>query len=224
MGANDPGSGTGDTPESLKAEWDDLEKIVASIRQMTRDFDALTEQEKQFDPKGLAFVLHLKAAQSNRCVWKGILTPEILDWLKPAMAEQKALGERMLQDLAALAQAAIGWAEDLERREKDYRAKDGQQAPDLSYSPSVPIVTQGNGPMPDEARAPDAIQPAPILRGAGIVPGAVAGAVGDAIADTGIVFINMSGPAKAPYNPVDATFGYQDAFWKILGVTRMALS
>jgi hypothetical protein len=89
--------------------------------------------------------------------------------------------------------------------------------------------------MPDEVGAPDgrsiegavsgasaavnspADAPAPVLKDAGIVLGAVAGTVGDAISDAAIVFGNMAGPAKAPYNPVDTAFGYQDAFWKMLG-------
>jgi hypothetical protein len=68
------------------------------------------------------------------------------------MAEQKALGDQMLRDTAAFGQALVAWAESLERREKNYRARAGQQkAPALLSFPSVPMVTGGNGLMPDES-------------------------------------------------------------------------
>jgi hypothetical protein len=56
MGDGHSSGRPGDTLESLKAEREDLEQTVACVRQMTRDFDALTEQEKLFDPKRVAMM------------------------------------------------------------------------------------------------------------------------------------------------------------------------
>ena len=50
-------------------------------------------------------------------MWKGIITPEAFQWYKAAIARKKALGEQMVEDAAAFAQALVVRAEDLERRE-----------------------------------------------------------------------------------------------------------
>lgn len=111
---------TGDTLESLKAEREEMEKTVACVRQMTRDFDTLAERRKTFEGKRVAFHLQLKGPHLRRCVWKGFFTPEAFQWHKGAIARKKALGEQMLKDAAAFCQALVRWAEDLERREQQF--------------------------------------------------------------------------------------------------------
>ena len=150
MSDNDSNSMAIDTPESLKAEREDLEKTVACVRQISQDFRTMAEQEKSLDVERIAFHLQLTGPDMRRCVWKGILSPEGFQWHKEAMARQKVLGEQLIKDTAALVQALIEWAEDLEKREKQ------QQQPVLSPAPSVPIVTGRNGrPTLDESAAPE---------------------------------------------------------------------
>jgi len=125
---NDNSSGTTrDTLESLKAERADLEKTVVCVQQMTRDFDTLTERRKSFDAKRVSTHLQLKGPHLRRRVWAGILSPEGFQWHKEAIARKKVLGEQMLKDFAAFCQALVAWAEDLERREKDYQTRAEQQ-------------------------------------------------------------------------------------------------
>jgi len=134
---------TSDTLESLKTEREDLEETVDCARQMARDFDALTERRKSFDARRVAFHLQLKGPDLRRCIWKGFTTPEAFQWHKAAIARKKVLGEQVLKDTATFCQALVRWAEDLEKREQQHKTT-------LSPSPSVPIVTGGNGLMPDE--------------------------------------------------------------------------
>ena len=174
MGEDQSNGRPGDTLESLEAERQDLEKTVACVRQMTRDFDALTDQEKSFDPKRVAFHLQLKGPDLRRCVWKGILTPEAFQWHKAAMAREKALGEDVLKDLAAFGQALIRWAEDLERRERQYTALATTvavgatiQAP-TSSSPSLESPSRagepGAAPEPGASDVPN-LGPATVVTG-----------------------------------------------------------
>ena len=147
MGDNNPNGMAGDTLESLEAEREDFEKTIACARQVARDFDKLTEQRKSMDPRRIAFHLQLKGPILRRCAWKGIITPEAFQWHKEVVASQKVLGGQVLRDAAAFGQALISWEEDLERRELQQRAT-------LSFSPSIPIVTGGNGLTPDRSDVP----------------------------------------------------------------------
>jgi hypothetical protein len=122
MGGNYSSGATGDTPESLKAERANLEKIIVSVQQMARDFDAATERRKSFDAKRVAFHLQLKNPDLRRCVWKGFTTPKDFQWFKPAIARKKALAEQALKDAAVVCEALVHWAEDLEKREKQLAA------------------------------------------------------------------------------------------------------
>ena len=139
------------TVEPLKAERADLEKTVASVRQMARDFDTLTERRKSFDAKRVAFHLQLKGPHLRRCIWKGFFTPEAFQWHKAAIARKKALGEQMLKDTAAYCQALVRWAEDLEKRESQHHSLEtahDQPAGNLSrtgantLSPNAPTDQQ----------------------------------------------------------------------------------
>ena len=127
MGDDYSSGTTRDTLESLKAERADLEKTVVCVQQMTRDFDTLTERRKSFDAKRVSTHLQLKGPHLRRRVWAGILSPEGFQWHKEAIARKKVLGEQLLKDFAAFCQALVASAEDLERRENDYRAKAEQQ-------------------------------------------------------------------------------------------------
>jgi hypothetical protein len=127
MGDNYSSGTTSDTLESLKAERANFEKSIACAQQMTRDFDALTERRKAFDAKRVAFHLQLKNPDLRRCVWKGFTTPKDFQWYKPAIARKKALAEQVIKDAAVLSEALVLWAEDLEKREKDCRARAEQQ-------------------------------------------------------------------------------------------------
>jgi hypothetical protein len=127
MGDNYSNGTTSDTLESLKAERADLEKTIVRVQQMARDFDAETERRKSFDAKRVAFHLQLKNPDLRRCVWKGFTTPKDFQWFKPAIARKKALAEQVIKDAAVLCEALVQWAEDLEKREKDCRARVEQQ-------------------------------------------------------------------------------------------------
>jgi hypothetical protein len=127
MGDNYSNGTTSDTLESLKAERADLEKTIVRVQQMARDFDAETERRKSFDAKRVAFHPQLKNPDLRRCVWKGFTTPKDFQWFKPAIARKKALAEQALKDAAVVCEALVGWAKDLEKREKDCQARGEQQ-------------------------------------------------------------------------------------------------
>lgn len=127
MGNGNSNGAAGDTLELLEAEREDFQKTLASVRQMARDFDTLAERRKRRDVTQIALHLQLKGPDLRRCVWKGFTTPEAFQWFKPAIARKKALGEQMLRDVAAYREALVRWAEGLEKREQDYRAKAAQQ-------------------------------------------------------------------------------------------------
>ena len=171
MGDGHSNGGSGDTPEALAAEREEMEEAVAGLRQMERDFETLTEQAKMFDPDLVAFCVKLKGSEMKRCIWKGFFTPEGFQWHKPAMAMEKALLDQLLQDLAAYCEALVRWAEELEEREQAYRSKAVQQ----SVREPIENVEPAENPVEEVAGW--------IWNQGGIK--ATAGIITDAVADVG---------------------------------------
>ena len=79
-------------------------------------------------------------------MWKGIITPEAFQWYKAAIARKKALGEQMVEDAAAFAQALVARAEDLERREARDRSRNTGEQPVGSFSPTGANTLSPNAP------------------------------------------------------------------------------
>jgi hypothetical protein len=87
-GNNNSNGTTSHTPESLKAEREDLDKTVACVRQMTRDFDTLAERRKSFDAKRVAFHLQLSG------LWIGELSRPYRPWYRLARLPRAPLVPR----------------------------------------------------------------------------------------------------------------------------------
>jgi hypothetical protein len=191
MGDGHSNGGSGDTPESLAAEREEMEEAVAGLRQMERDFETLTEQAKMFDPDLVAFCVKLKGSEMKRCIWKGFFTPEGFQWHKPAMAMEKALLDQLLQDLAAYCEALALWAEELEVRESKPKRQD---IPALSFLASPGLGGEISAPSIGGAAA-DAEATGSILTGASLIPAAAA-----AIVVTGAAAVGY-GAYKADVEP-----------------------
>jgi len=171
---------------------EDLEAIVSCVKAITWEFDNLTDSLRM-ENAVLSEKLRHSSSRSPSTAAAPAKTPQ---GLNPILAQE------ITDASAAYAQELTRWAQELEKRNRQNIAE------------TDPITSGGTYRLPEETFKP---VPMPMVTDSAIVAGTIVGAAADAVADTFLVFVSLAGPINAPYNPVDAKFGYKEAFWKMLG-------
>jgi hypothetical protein len=176
---------------------ENLEAIVSCVEAITWEFDNVTGTLRM-DNAVLSERLRHSSRQnpSTATVETPAKTPQ---GLNPILAQE------LVDASAAYAQELTRWAQELEKRNRQNIAE------------TDPITSGGDYRLPGETFKP---VPMPMVTDSAIVAGTIVGAAADAVADTFLVFVSLAGPINAPYNPVDAKFGYKEAFWKMLGYDK----
>ncbi len=130
-----------------------MEKTVACVKQMTRDFDAMAARRRQQTAEIIKLTEQLQrmgdggsrgATRFQSPAGRGDSASDAgLQQIEQSFIRQKARGKDLCEAVSAFAKALVARAEDLEKRRR-------QQAAELSAAPSTLIVTDVNGLMPDE--------------------------------------------------------------------------
>ena len=117
----------------------DLKQILDSVKQITQDFESLTVQLRQ-DKAMIATLIAKSPRTSDRNPMQPATTTSsvALQRVNQSVAKQNALGEQLLRDTAAFAEALTEWTTELEKR-GHLRMPERSPPPTTFYVKNEPI-------------------------------------------------------------------------------------